>query len=158
LAALAIAIHLAESVLPSPLPGIKPGLANIVTLLAFTLYGWRCAAWVSLIRVLAAALVSGTFLGPTFALSLAGALGSLAALGLASRIPGIGYVGLSLCSAQAHMLGQFAVAYWLFFPHPAVLKLLPMLLTASLLFGLISGLIAQGIASHLTALKTDPPS
>ncbi|MGD9000355.1 MAG: Gx transporter family protein, partial [Granulosicoccaceae bacterium] len=29
LAALAIVIHVAESALPSPLPGIKPGFANI---------------------------------------------------------------------------------------------------------------------------------
>ena len=32
LTALAITIHIAESALPSPLPGIKPGLANVVTI------------------------------------------------------------------------------------------------------------------------------
>ena len=32
LAALAITIHVIESVLPSPLPGLKPGLANVVTI------------------------------------------------------------------------------------------------------------------------------
>jgi heptaprenyl diphosphate synthase len=36
LAALAISLHLVEAILPSPLPGVKPGLANIVTL--FVLY------------------------------------------------------------------------------------------------------------------------
>jgi heptaprenyl diphosphate synthase len=124
-----------------------------VTLVAFSLYGWRCAVWVSVLRVLAGALVSGMFLGPTFALSLAGTVASLAALRFAAFIPRIGPVGLSLCSAQAHMLGQFAVASWLFFPHAAVLKLLPILLTASLLFGLVSGLIAQGITRQLSDLK-----
>ena len=32
-AALAIAIHIIESAFPSPLPGVKPGLANVVTLI-----------------------------------------------------------------------------------------------------------------------------
>ncbi|MBP7881652.1 MAG: Gx transporter family protein, partial [Candidatus Methylopumilus sp.] len=31
LAALAIGLHLLESIMPSPLPGVKPGIANIVT-------------------------------------------------------------------------------------------------------------------------------
>ena len=34
LAALAIAIHIIESAFPTPLPGVKPGLDNVVTLIA----------------------------------------------------------------------------------------------------------------------------
>ena len=41
LAALAIGLTLAEAALPSPLPGVKPGLANIVVLLVLLQYGWR---------------------------------------------------------------------------------------------------------------------
>ena len=44
LAALAITIHVAESALPSPMPGVKPGLANVITLVALTMFGWRVAA------------------------------------------------------------------------------------------------------------------
>src|SRR3569623_301247 len=39
LAALAITIHVAEGALPSPLPGVKPGLANVVTVIAPVQYG-----------------------------------------------------------------------------------------------------------------------
>src|SRR3569832_784692 len=53
LAALAIGLTLAEAALPSPVPGVKPGLANIVILLVLLQYGWRAAAWVSGLRVLA---------------------------------------------------------------------------------------------------------
>ncbi|WP_455210574.1 Gx transporter family protein, partial [Kaarinaea lacus] len=52
LAALAITIHVAESALPSPLPGVKPGLANVVTLVALLMFGWRVAAWEAFLRVL----------------------------------------------------------------------------------------------------------
>ena len=70
-AAAAIALTVAEAALPSPLPGIKPGLANIIVLVVLARYGWRDAAWVSLLRVVAGSLVIGQFLAPGFFLALA---------------------------------------------------------------------------------------
>ena len=51
LAAFAIGLHLLEAVIPSPLPGVKPGLANIVTLFVLYRFDFATAAWVSLLRV-----------------------------------------------------------------------------------------------------------
>ncbi len=150
-AALAITIHIIESALPSPLPGIKPGLANVIVVAVLMLYGWRDAAWVAMLRVLVGSLLIGTFLTPTFMLSLAGALASISAMGLAymvsQRLPGwgLGAIGYSVLAAQAHMLGQFSAAYLLLIPHPALFKLLPLLLTAALGFGVISGMIAAAM-------------
>ena len=39
LAALAITLHIVESALPSPIPGVKPGLANIITIIALIQFG-----------------------------------------------------------------------------------------------------------------------
>ena len=146
-AALAIAIHILEAAFPSPLPGIKPGLANVVTLVVFVRHGLRAAAWVAALRVLVGSLLVGTFLSPTFLLSASGATAALAVLALAGTLlwPGVGPVGLSVLSALAHMSGQIAVAYWLFIPHPALLKLVPVLLTAALIFGVVSGIIAASV-------------
>lgn len=143
LAALAIAIHIAESALPSPLPGVKPGLANVVTVVTFILYGWRTAAWVVALRVLVGSVLAGTFLSPTFLLSMSGAMASLLVLGIASWLPrhGLGSVGLSILAALGHMAAQFYIAYALFIPHPGLWHLLPVLMTMALLFGLVSGLI-----------------
>lgn len=145
LAALAIAIHVAEAALPSPLPGVKPGLANIVTIAVLVCFGWRLAAWVSMLRVLAGSLLIGTFLSPTFLLSFAGAVAAVAVLGLAVRVPGRGFgpVGYSVLAAMAHMAGQFALAYWLFIPHAGLLALLPVLMTASVFFGVVNGIIVN---------------
>ncbi len=145
LAALAIAIHVLEAALPSPLPGIKPGLANVITIAVLVQFGWRTAVWVSLLRVLCGSLLIGTFLSPTFLLSLGGALSSLLVLWLAGRMPGRGFgpVGFSILAAQAHMSGQFLIAYSLFIPHAGLWKLFPVLLTAALLFGLLSGIITN---------------
>ena len=143
-AALAIAIHILEAAFPSPLPGVKPGLANVVTLVVYLRHGLRLAAWVGGLRVLVGSLLVGTFLSPTFALSATGALAALLIMGLAGAIGGrqIGPVGLSVLAAMAHMTGQITVAYLVFIPHAALLKLVPVLLTAALLFGTVSGIIA----------------
>jgi len=153
-AALAISIHLLESALPSPVPGIKPGLANLVTLYVLIRHGWRLAVNVSLLRVLAGSLLLGSFLSPTFSLSLAGAIASLIVLGLAWHIPGkpFGPVGLSILAALAHMTAQIITAYLLFIPHTALFTLLPLLLTAALISGTLGGILVNRIIKRLDEL------
>ena len=141
--ALAITIHIIESALPSPLPGIKPGLANVVTIAVLILFGWRMAVWVNLLRVLTASLLIGTFLSPTFILSLSGALASTIILVILSQLPGkgCGPIGYSVAAAISHIIAQFWVAYWLFVQHDGLFYLLPLLVTISLIFGITSGVI-----------------
>jgi len=143
LTALAITIHIAESALPSPLPGVKPGLANVITIAVLMLFGWRMAAWVNLLRVLAGSLLIGTFLSPTFILSLIGALASTAVLALLSQLPGqgCGPIGYSIAAAMTHIMAQFWVAYWLFIQHEGLFYLLPPLMTVALVFGIVNGMI-----------------
>ncbi|MFZ3088507.1 MAG: Gx transporter family protein, partial [Methylotenera sp.] len=107
LAAFAIALHMVEAVIPSPLPGVKPGSANIVTLYVLLQYGFATAAWVSILRVFASSLLMGQFMSPTFVLSLSGALLSLGVLWLAMRLPKryFSAVTLSILAAFAHIAG-----------------------------------------------------
>jgi heptaprenyl diphosphate synthase len=151
LAALAIGIHVVESAVPSPVPGVKPGLANIVTVMVLIQFGWRTAAWVAGLRVLVGSLLLGTFLSPTFMLSAAGALASLTVLGLARRLPGTGFgpVGFSLLAALAHTGAQFLTAYGLFIPQPGLLWLLPVLMTAAVIFGVGNGIIAARLLPRI---------
>jgi heptaprenyl diphosphate synthase len=143
LAAVAIALTLIEAALPSPLPGIKPGLANIVVLLVLHQHGVRVAAWVSLLRVVAASLLLGSFLTPAFLLSLAGSSTSLLVLAATARLPRalFGAVSHSIAAAFAHIAGQFAVVYLWLIPHAGIAYLLPGFAAAALLFGTVNGLI-----------------
>lgn len=155
LTALAVSLHIIESALPPLLPGLKPGLANIVVIVALGRYGFAAAAWVSLLRVLVSALLLGTLFSPTFWLSLSGALGSLLVLFPAQYLPrrGFGPVGFSLLAALANIGAQFVMAYLVFVQHPGVFWLLPPLLAAALFFGIGNGLIAHWI---LTRLESAP--
>lgn len=143
MAAFAIGLSLMEAVLPSPLPGVKPGLANIVTLLVLQRFGWRAAVWVSLLRVAAGSLLLGTFLSPGFILSFCGAMASLGILALSCRLPPgwFGPVSHSILAAFTHIGAQITVVYWWLIPHSGVLYLAPIFATAALLFGIVNGLV-----------------
>jgi heptaprenyl diphosphate synthase len=143
-AAAAIALTVAEAAIPMPLPGVKPGLANIIVLVVLARYGWRDAVWVSLLRVVAGSMLLGQFLAPGFFLSLAGALASLATLGWAMHLPRrwFGPVSHSVLAAFAHIAGQLVVARLWLVPHDAVFYLAPVFALAALVFGLANGLAA----------------
>lgn len=144
MAAVALGLTVLESAIPSPLPGVKPGLANIVTLIVLARYGWRVAAWVSLLRVVAGSLLFGNFLTPGFFLSLAGALCSLLVLACTQYLPvrWFGAVSHSIYAAFAHIAGQMTVVYLWLIPHSGILYLVPIFATAALVFGTVNGLIA----------------
>lgn len=155
-AGLAVCIHIVEASIPSPIPGIKPGLANVITLVVLLRYGASMAAWVAAMRVIAGSLLIGSFLTPTFMMSAAGSLASLTVLigvwklncsaPLAVRL---GPVGLSLAAAWAHMIGQLVTARLLFIPHNGLFNLAPVLLTAATVFGIVSGLFAVALLQRL---------
>jgi heptaprenyl diphosphate synthase len=154
LAALAIGLTLAEAAIPSPLPGVKPGLANIVILLVLLQYGWRAAAWVSALRVLAGGLLLGSLFAPGFWLAAAGALASLAVLAAARHLPARHFspVSLSVLAAFGHIGGQLALAGWWLLPSAALIKLLPVFAVAALVFGTVNGVIVARLlaAPHQT--------
>jgi heptaprenyl diphosphate synthase len=144
LAAAAIGLSLIDAAIPLPLPGIKPGLSNIVTLIVLSRYGWRAAAWVTGLRVVAGALLLGQLFAPGFFLSLVGAAFSLPVLAGAVRLPErwFGPVSWSILAAFAHIGGQLLLARLWLIPHDGVFLLAPIFAAASLTFGIINGLIA----------------
>ncbi len=144
MAAVALGLTILEGAIPSPLPGVKPGLANIVTLIVLARYGWRAATWVSLLRVFAGSLLFGNFLTPGFFLSLSGSLLSLLVLAFAQHLPArwFGPVSHSIYAAFAHIAGQMLVVYLWLIPQAGIAYLIPVFATAALVFGTVNGLVA----------------
>ncbi|TSA48566.1 MAG: heptaprenyl diphosphate synthase, partial [Nitrosomonadales bacterium] len=105
-----------------------------------------------LLRVVAGSLLLGNFLSPTFALSLSGALASLAMLAAARHLPQrwFGAVSHSMLAACAHIAGQLLVVRLWLIPHAGVAYLVPIFAAAALLFGTLNGLIA----AKLLAVET----
>ncbi|HHV57695.1 MAG TPA: Gx transporter family protein [Firmicutes bacterium] len=149
------ALHVFEGLLPAlgALPGAKLGLANLVTLLALTLYGPGATWWVVSLRVLLGSLLGGTLLTTTFFLSLAGAVGSTLVMMLAFHLGrgALSIMGVSVLGAVAHNVSQLLLAA-LLIHHLGIFFYLPYLL----LFALPTGCFIGITASYV--LRLFPPA
>jgi len=147
---LSVGLHALEAALPGLGPWFKPGLANVMTLLALYLMGPRAAFMLAVARVVLGAAIIGTLFTPTFVMSLAGALSAATVmLATARLIPGAGPAGVSLLGAVAHMLAQFATVEILFIQQPAIYYLLPPLLLLAAATGWINGALADYLLDTL---------
>ena len=126
LSALALALSYMESFFPLalivPLPGVKLGLANIVTLYALYALGFPSALAILLVRC------------------TLGALSALLVMALLSRTKKLSIFGVSIAGAAAHNCGQVCAAL-ITLGSTAPLYYLPFLLLVSLFTGALSGLI-----------------
>jgi heptaprenyl diphosphate synthase len=152
LSAYALGLHGFESFLPTPIPWLRLGLANIITLTTLLLYGIRAAMTVTLIRVILGSLFTGTFLGPAFILSFGGGITSTIAMGIVvSIIPKLfGPVGLSLIGALFHNIAQLFLAYFLFIQRiEAILLISPVIILLGTLTGTVNGIVSDIIIKNL---------
>jgi len=147
---LAIGLHVFEAALPSLGPWFKPGLANLVTLLALLWLGPRAAVLLSIGRVVIGSFFIGTLFTPTFVISMAGGLTAAVVMIAAWRfIPGISLIGVSLLGAIAHMVAQFVTVETLFIQQSVLYFALPPLLLLSTTTGWLNGALAGYIAARL---------
>lgn len=146
LVALALALSYFERFIPLnlvvPVPGVKLGLANLVTL--FALYRMRPgqAAAILILRCLLGAVFGGGITALAF--SLTGGLLALGAMFLSQRAPFLSVYGVSILGAAAHNVGQILAAM-VVLGSRYVLAYLPFLL----LTGLICGGVTGGMAARL---------
>ena len=152
LSAYALGLHGFETLLPSPIPWMRLGLANIITITALFLYGTRAAVMVTLIRVVLGSLFAGTFPGPGFILSLGGGLASTLAMAsifsLAPRL--FSAVGLSIVGALFHNIVQLVIAYFLFIQKiEAVLLITPLMIMLGTLTGTVNGVVSELLIKNL---------
>ena len=143
LTAIALTIFMVEAQIPAlvPIPGIKLGLSNIVTVFAVFVLGGREAAAILFARIFLGAVFSGQF--STFFYSAAGGLLAwLTAIGL-KRVLTKKQIWVAGClGAVAHSVGQMAVAV-LLTGTPGLLIYLPVMILCGIVTGLFTGLCAQ---------------
>ena len=153
LTAIALTIFLAEAQLPPPvpIPGIKLGLANIVTVYAMFVLGPRDTLLILLSRIFLGAVFSGQMM--TLLYSLGGGLLSYLALFLLRRVLGRGQLWVSSpLSAVCHNLGQLLVAAAVL-ETVGLMAYLPVLLLCGLgagcAIGVVGGILTKRIQGIL---------
>ena len=144
LTALALGLSTLESLFPVsvlvPLPGIKLGLANIVTVFALYRLGDIPALAILIARCLLGAMFAGNASALLFSL-MGGVLAMLTMIVL-RRVRGLSVYGVSIAGAAAHNIGQICAAI-VVLGGTAVLGYLPVLLGVSLLTGSLTGFVAS---------------
>ncbi len=150
LTAAALTVFVIEAQLPAPVPvpGVKLGLANIITLVTMKLLGKRAAGAVLSVRVLMGAMFAGS--PSTLLFSAAG--GALAYLVMCLTVGRFADTQLWIVSALAgiaHNAGQLAACAAVM-KTPGVLAYAPVLAASGVLTGIFTGLAAQYV---LRALK-----
>lgn len=157
LTSLALIIFIVELQLPHivPIPGLKLGLANIITV--FAVYRYRAGE--VLLILTARILLGGFFSGNMLALMYSMAGGALCLMGMLAlrRILTERYIWLaSVWGAILHNIGQITVACliagW------GLLAYLPVLLISGCFAGAFTGLCAQFIILRKAPVRFNEPT
>ena len=143
LTAIALTIFMIEAQIPPlvPIPGIKLGLANIVTVFAVFALGPKEAASILFARIFLGAVFAGNF--STILYSGAGGLCAiLVTIGLRKLLKLQQLWVAGALSAIGHSVGQMAMAIAIT-ATPSLAVYLPIMIVCSVITGLFTGLCAQ---------------
>lgn len=149
LTAVALTIFILELQLPplTPIPGIKPGLANIVTVVAMFTLGPADAAGILASRIILGALFSGNMSSVIYS-AAGGILAYLVMLMMRKLLTAKQIWVASVFAAIAHNSGQICAAI-LVTSTPAILAYLPVLIISGVISGLLTGLAGQYTVGRL---------
>jgi heptaprenyl diphosphate synthase len=143
----AVALNALEFFIPRLpfFPWLKPGLANIITILWIIEYGAVDAVLFSLLRTWIVGFYFGfSFL--TLSLAMSGGVLSTIAMGIFWSLLGkknlLGTVGLGVIGAMFHNLGQLCAVYGLMAANLHLFFQIPVMLVASVIFGGMVGILA----------------
>ena len=151
---MALTIFLVEAQIPAlvPLPGVKPGLANIVTV--FTVFVLGPAEGISVLfaRIFLGAVFAGNF-STIFYSAAGGACAILVTIALRKVLTRRQLWVAGSFGAIAHSIGQMAMAI-LLLGTPSVIVYLPVMIIISIITGLFTGLCAQFLVNRGNLWKT----
>lgn len=157
--ALALALSYAERFIPLqlviPMPGIKLGLANVVTLVALYRLKSRYAFAILIPRCILGAVFGGGITGLMF--SLTGGVLALVTMSLSKKASLFSVYGVSVLGAAAHNIGQIFAAVVLL-RSVYVAAYLPWLLIAAIVTGILTGAAGSGILKALSYATVSAPA
>ena len=148
LSAIALTIFVIELQIPPlvPIPGVKLGLANIVTVFTVFAFRGRDGAAVLAVRIFLGAVFAGNF-STIFYSAAGGALAILVTIALKRLLTNKQLWVAGALGAVAHSIGQMAMAVALT-ATPGLVVYLPVMIVCSIITGIFTGLCAQLILNR----------
>ena len=158
LISLALALSYMERFFPLqlvvPLPGVKLGLANIVSLVALYLLDGKSAYAILAIRCLLGSAFGGGITSLMF--SLTGGSLSMLVMALGKKLPFLSVYGVSVLGAAAHNIGQICAAM-LLMNSVYIGAYLSYLLVVAVFTGMATGAASAGVLRALTKIDFKHP-
>lgn len=155
LIALAFIFSYLETIIPIPIPipGVKLGLANLVTIVGLYTVGISGTVVVSLIRIVLVGVTFGNLFSMIY--GLAGAALSLLLMVLCKKRQWFSQIGVSILGGIGHNIGQLIIAS-IVVQTTGVFYYLPALLAAGVaaggVIGLLGGMVTERIQNLLRKL------
>ena len=148
LIALAMVLSYVEMLIPLPvgIPGVKPGLANLVVFLALYTMTAREALLISMVRILLVSIAFGN--GSAFLYSMAGGILSFLVMWIFQKKDFLLPAGVSIAGGIAHNVGQLLMAA-VILENGAVFTYFPVLLAAGCITGGIIGFLGEQIRKRI---------
>lgn len=130
-------------------PGIKLGLANLITIVLLYRSNWKNAALVSVLRI----FLSGLLFGNMFSIiySFCGAFLSLFVMCQLKRLEGFSILGVSVAGGVTHNLGQLLAAVYLM-ENGNIMYYFPVLMAAGIATGLLIGIGSREVLKRMPRL------
>lgn len=147
---LSIVLNIIESFIPifnGYIPGIKIGLANIVTLFVLYKYSLKDALYISILRVILVGITRTGLFSTIFMFSLSGAILSTLFMYLSKRYLKLSVIGTSIVGSLFHSIGQIIMAM-LIMNTTNMIYYFPWILLFALPSGLFIGIISKKLIDN----------
>lgn len=145
--ALAVVLSIVESMISVIfIPGVKLGLANVITLIVLMTFSDKDAFSVVFIRLLIVALTYSGLFSNSFWISLTGGMFAIVSMILIKKF-NFSIYGISVFGSTMHMVGQILAAMTL--ADPALAVILPYLVMLSVPTGLLTAFLANRVIATL---------
>ncbi len=132
--------------IPIPVPGVKLGLANLVTIVGLYTVGIKGTAAVSLVRIVLVGFTFGN--ASSMIYSLAGGALSLILMILAKKPGWFSQIGVSIIGGIGHNIGQISIAA-VVVQTSGVFYYLPFLMAAGIVAGAVIGLLGGLVTARI---------
>lgn len=151
LTGIALTIYIVESQIPVIFPGIKLGLANVVSLAALIIFGWKEALIIMFLRTILGSALTGNM--SSFLFSIAGGILSNVVMIFMYKYlkNSISLWTISITGAIFHNIGQLFVAA-IVIKDLRIYIYLPILLVSAIVAGCFIGICCNILVKHLNKL------
>lgn len=150
LLALSVALNVIEASLPlfnGYIPGLKLGLANIVSLFVLYEFSFKDTLYIGILRVFLVGILRTGIFSTTFTFSLSGVILSIIMMYIGKKYLKLSIIGVSVLGSISHCIGQIIMAI-LILQMKTMIYYLPWLLLFSIPTGILVGVVCKQLVKY----------